>query len=287
MALGFTVVEWTTPGSYTWDVPVGVSWVLVKAIGGGGGGGSSAKYFAVSNGGGGGAAGESCVGTHLAVTSGGTLAITVGAGGRHGVVGTQYARPVTSMSETALGTAGSGEGGNPTIIGPIKLLGGWGGGEPSAANGGMGGGINGSRLASLGGLNGSNAGGVVGGSAGSGRTAEKKDAAHMWPGSGGAAGGSGTDYYGGPSGGLSGGSGSVGAGGAGGSGGGAASIFGPGGDGGAADNDAPAIPAGSYGAGGGGGGCNTTTYGGPTITAYIGADGAGGYVSLFYYEIVS
>jgi hypothetical protein len=68
---------YTTPGTYSFVVPAGVSTICAVAIGGGGsGGGGDPSYY-----GGGGAGGGLSYGNDIAVTSGETLAVVVGAGG--------------------------------------------------------------------------------------------------------------------------------------------------------------------------------------------------------------
>jgi hypothetical protein len=67
--------EYTTPGTYMWTAPAGVTRVSVLAIGGGGAGGSSIK-----GGGGGGGAGLGYR-NDISVTPGNTYRVEVGAGG--------------------------------------------------------------------------------------------------------------------------------------------------------------------------------------------------------------
>jgi len=67
-----TIVAFTSSGTFT--VPAGVTKVKVTVVGGGGGGGSGTSY---SGGGGGGTA----IKTITGLTPGGTVAVTVGAGG--------------------------------------------------------------------------------------------------------------------------------------------------------------------------------------------------------------
>jgi len=80
-SVGFEVVEFTSAGTYNWQVPQGVTKILVWAVAGGGGGGGGS--FAVGGGGGGGA-GEFVLGEVLNVSPGETLTIKVGKGGSGG-----------------------------------------------------------------------------------------------------------------------------------------------------------------------------------------------------------
>jgi len=71
--------EWTAAGNYTWTVPSGITSCWVNVLGGGGGAYSSSPG---SNfGGTGGGASEQACNVPVKVTSGGTVAVTVGAGG--------------------------------------------------------------------------------------------------------------------------------------------------------------------------------------------------------------
>jgi len=97
--------EYTTPGTYTWTAPTGVTSVSVVAVGGGGGGGSTWS----SGGGGGGGLGWK---NNIAVTPGQSYTVTVGAGG-------------PSLSNAT--NAGS-EGGNSFFI-SLATVAGYGGGR--------------------------------------------------------------------------------------------------------------------------------------------------------------
>jgi hypothetical protein len=114
-------IEYTTPGTYTWTVPAGITSVSAVAVGGGGGGGSTWS----SGGGGGGGLGWK---NNIAVTPGQTYTITVGAGG-------------PSLSNAT--NAGS-EGGNSFFM-SITTVAGYGGGRggpgSNAAVNGRGGGF--------------------------------------------------------------------------------------------------------------------------------------------------
>jgi hypothetical protein len=103
----------TASGTFT--VPSGVTSLKVTAVGGGGGGGAGTAGNPITGGGGGG--GAVCVG-YVTVTSGASVAVTVGQGGTGGTFGT-----ITAPS-----------GGN-TIVGGITARGGGGGGEYAPALG--------------------------------------------------------------------------------------------------------------------------------------------------------
>jgi len=95
--------------SGTFNVPIGVSMVRIAQMIGGGAGGTASFYNeAVSQSGGG--AGELAQNIMLHVTSGGTLAITIGAGGIGGI----------GSGATPFGAGGAG--GN-TVVGPFVALG--------------------------------------------------------------------------------------------------------------------------------------------------------------------
>lgn len=75
-------VEFTTSG--TWDVPTGITSVLLYGCGGGGGGGSNSA-LGVNYGPGGGGGGAACVWQFVdGLTPGDTITITIGAGGAGG-----------------------------------------------------------------------------------------------------------------------------------------------------------------------------------------------------------
>jgi len=88
--------KWTsfsTPGTYTWQVPAGVYWIKAILVGGGGGGGGGSSAY----GGGGGGGGQ--IWYIIAnATPGESVSITVGAGGSGGTGGS---------SPTAGGNGGS------------------------------------------------------------------------------------------------------------------------------------------------------------------------------------
>ena len=278
--------EFTASGTHT--VATGVSAVWVDGVAGGGAGGT--RVLGSINAAGGGGAGEACEGIFLKVTSGGTVTVTVGAGGTQvnpASVGTN----VQIGPEGNTGGGGSGNGGaDTTIAGPtltIRLKGGYGGATGSSPHGGMGGGVAAGATGGNGGLTNTNAGNYAG-AVGNGTTAQRKcNDARFWAGSGGGSGGanSGTPETGGVGGSCgpwSGGAGGVASTTLNGGGGGGASVYGPGGAGGAADTDAPAIPAGAYGAGGGGGGGDSRVQVGLN-PGRLGRAGANGYVRISWF----
>ncbi len=233
-------IEYTVPGSYTFNVPAGIEVIEASFIGAGGGGAGRANSSTTGAGGGG--SGEVVVRLPIFVTPLGTVAVVVGAGG-------------------AGGTSGSNSGVNGALssVGAFIALGGR-GGVGSNESGGAGGGPNGGA----GGISGANQTQVTG----------SAESPVHFGGSGG--GGGGTMGLVGGTGAGAGGFSFGGAGGAvvathAGGGGGAASIYGVGGT--AGDGDAAGVSAAStaYGAAGGGAGANTAQSGGA---------GAGGYVLL-------
>jgi hypothetical protein len=133
-------------------VPLGVSLIRATVIGGGGGGGGTDGTFAAAGGGAGGYAS----GTY-AVTPGGTIAVTVGAGGASG-----------SPTETA-GSAG-GTGGTSSFGGFVSATGGTGGQwlSDTSTFGGIGGGGTGGEINLQGGCgtDGQNGITIIGGNGG-------------------------------------------------------------------------------------------------------------------------
>jgi hypothetical protein len=134
-------LTYTTPGSYTWTVPSGVTSITVVAIGGGGGGGNSPN----ANGGSG-----AEVTSVLAVQAGDTVAIYVGGGGGStaeggGGGGLTYVGDGSSNFIIAGGGGGGGGGpiedgaggnaGSPGSAG-VSVSGGGGGGAGSNGSGG-------------------------------------------------------------------------------------------------------------------------------------------------------
>jgi hypothetical protein len=75
-------LEWTTAGSYSWDVPEGVTHAWVTILGAGAGG--ARDLNSGGRGGHGGGAGELCSQMPLKVTPGDSIAVVIGAGGAGG-----------------------------------------------------------------------------------------------------------------------------------------------------------------------------------------------------------
>lgn len=114
------VADFTTPGTYSWIVPSGVTSVLVLCIGGGGGGGSDSGTE--TDGGGGGGGGGIKRGT-IGVNAGQTLVINVGSGGAGAIGGSK-------------GQAEIGESGQTSSCGTVSASGGGGGGRSTSGLGG-------------------------------------------------------------------------------------------------------------------------------------------------------
>jgi hypothetical protein len=151
-------LTYTTPGSYTWTVPSGVTIITVVAIGGGGGGGNSPN----ANGGSG-----AEVTSVLAVQAGDTVAIYVGGGGgstAEGGGGGGLTYVGDGSSNFIIAGGGGGGGGGPIEDGAGGNAGSPGSAGVSVSGGGGGAGSNGS-----GGSAGSNSGppSPFGGTAGS------------------------------------------------------------------------------------------------------------------------
>lgn len=137
---------YTTPGTYTWTAPAGVTSVSVVAIGGGGGGSKGLGYNGVGLcGGGGGGLGWK---NNIPVTPGATYEVVVGGGGNWGYGGGQA-------------------GGNSYFVGANLVLGerGGGGGQSAGVGGGYvgdGGGFGGQAGAQGGNFRGTGGGGAGG-----------------------------------------------------------------------------------------------------------------------------
>jgi hypothetical protein len=148
----------TTPGTYSWTCPVGVTQVLVGIAGGGGGGGGS--YHSSADGAtkaGGGGGGGGCAYRLQAVSPQSTYSVIVGGGGSGG-------------AGASAGNGGGGSSGGASSFGAFFTYGGGGGGGGgtyygtggSGGGGGGGGGAGGSGAGGGGGIFG------VGGAGGSG-----------------------------------------------------------------------------------------------------------------------
>lgn len=104
--------SWTTPGTYSWTCPQGVTSALIDGAGGGAGGGCGNSG---SNGGGGGGGGDSIRGYSATVMPGTAYTITIGVGGAGGTSGSRNGVNGSSTNVGALitwsgGTAGAGGG---------------------------------------------------------------------------------------------------------------------------------------------------------------------------------
>jgi hypothetical protein len=176
----------TTPGTYTYTVPAGVTSIILEAWGGGGAGGSAKNNVSGRDARGGGGAGGSYATTTLSVTTGQVITYTVGAGGTAPVSGfTNGDSGAGGLSSASIGgndviKALGGPGGASALVATINVNGAggtaattgntgtsfvWGGNGGTAANGGTGGG-GGSAGNALNGNNGSGgSSGFAGGSA--------------------------------------------------------------------------------------------------------------------------
>jgi len=241
-------VTFTTPGTYTWTVPNGLTSISIVATGGGGGGGGATGNVYAGTAGGAGAV----VTTPMSVTPGQVVNLVVGGGGGAGTNG-----PAIGSNGYYDGAAGGGGGSSTVDTGSNQEIVAGGGGGGGGYRGGAGGdagassgaGENGgSAYGSSGGGGGSGGiGGVAGSGGGSGHNGDG--------GSGGAGGNNGTT--------LPGGSGGSGTGAGAGASGGALSGGGGGGYGGGGT--------GGFATGGGAGGSI-----GPTGTTYAAAGNGGG-----------
>lgn len=155
---------YTTPGTYSWVAPAGVTKVSVVVVGGGGGGGSYCGTWPASGLGGGGG-GALAYTNNYSVTPGSSYTVVVGAGGGAATSGNPSrfmcglvtanggngagAYPGANGGSVAFGTGGSGGNGG----GSCCYYGGGGGGGAGgySGNGGNGGGYGGSGTSSSGG----------------------------------------------------------------------------------------------------------------------------------------
>lgn len=172
---GQTTVTYTTPGSYSFTVPAGVTEITVEAWGGGGGAGRSND----AGGGGGGGAFSSRT---VAVTAGQTYTIVVGAGGAGatGTLGTAGENSVISLGGSLVlqaigGSPGNGRiggaGGAVTVESGVTSFSGGKGGDGNTTgsnNQRRGGGGGGSAFADASGGDGQDGGDQSGGAGGSG-----------------------------------------------------------------------------------------------------------------------
>jgi hypothetical protein len=141
-------IQYTTPGTYSWTAPTGVTSVCVVAVGGGGGGGSTG-----GSGGGGGGGGGLGWKNNITVVPGQSYTVVVGIGGirdstTHGgnsyFINTSTVAGLGGLSSTTDigGTGGSfvgdggGNGGTPNASGISDSTGGGGAGGYSGNGGG-------------------------------------------------------------------------------------------------------------------------------------------------------
>lgn len=140
------VSEYTSPGTYTWTCPSGVTSVNALCIGGGGGGGMATKPLATYKDGGGGGGGGLGWRNGISVTPGQSYTVVVGAGGN---------------GATSVGMSGT-SGGNSFFISSATVCG-FGGGGGLGGNYGGGGGNGGTYFGGGGGRGGNGGNGSSGG----------------------------------------------------------------------------------------------------------------------------
>jgi hypothetical protein len=256
-------IEYTIPGTYSWVAPAGVSNISVLAVGAGGGGyqGGPGRYS-----GGGGGGGALVWVNNVAVTSGTTYSINVGAGAPAN-------NPSTPGGTSWFDNSGHirATGGNSGKDQVIPQAGGGFAINPSSYPGGGGnGGSSGAYAGDYSGTGGGGAGGYNG-NGGTGSQGAYGFSVNSTAGSGGGGGGGGastTARWGSAGGGVGlygqGTSGSAGGAGTGGN----------GGSGGGKGEDGPGALGGSFGGGGGGGTQNSGSY--------VGGAGANGAVRLMW-----
>lgn len=104
--------EYTSPGTYSWTCPAGVTRVNALCIGGGGGGGMATRPLATYRDGGGGGGGGLGWRNNISVTPGQTYTVVVGAGGSGastvGITGSNGGNSFFSSSSTVCGFGGAG-----------------------------------------------------------------------------------------------------------------------------------------------------------------------------------
>lgn len=117
---GLRYIEWTTPGTYTWDVPPELQQGGVVEIDGAAGGGGGGGGFSLGGGGGGGSGCEWCENLRLFIPVGAAqLTIVVGAGGAGGAgggtpaAGSNGAATEVKYGATSLLYLNAGKGGSP------------------------------------------------------------------------------------------------------------------------------------------------------------------------------
>lgn len=138
-------IAYTSPGTYTWTAPAGVTSVSVVAIGGGGGGAYSSSNYDSGGGGGGGLGWKN----NIAVTPGSSYTVVVGAGGTAGWGEDSYFISNTTVAGKAGGAgngnygSGSGTASGGAYVGDGGGYGGSGGLSPNNGYAGGGGGAGG------------------------------------------------------------------------------------------------------------------------------------------------
>ena len=247
-------IEFTTPGTYSWTVPTGITSISAVCVGGGGGGSGAAGGSLFDFGGAGGGLSYS---VGIAVTAGETLTIGVGFGGTGGNSGngadggtSSIKRGATNLLHATGGKGAAGVAGN--------IIGGSGGVALGYSGGGNGGGVNGDPGTARGG-----GGGGAGGYGGNGGLGEGSASATSGTGGAGGGGAAGTTQGAG--------GGGVGIGGSGASGAAASILTSNGGGGGSGGTDGVSsgnnltpnttVHGGLYGGGGGGSDVSGTTGG--------------------------
>lgn len=113
-----TAVDFTTPGTYSWTVPAGVSQISVEAWGAGGSGGGATRFGGYSGGGGGGGYAQK----NITVSPGQIYSIVVGGGG----AGKAFNGNVIGIS---------GDAGGASSFGGTVVANGGSGGEPGCDTG--------------------------------------------------------------------------------------------------------------------------------------------------------
>lgn len=135
--------KYSTPGTYIWKVPPGITSICVEVWGGGGKGGSSGYALGRGGGGGGGGYGYEC----FSVVPGTSYTVTVGAGGISSNIATQTSSFGTLITATGGSAGGAGSSGTNGVGGiggtssaTFNLSGynGFGGNGTNSGNGGNG-----------------------------------------------------------------------------------------------------------------------------------------------------
>lgn len=109
--LGSGSQEWQEPGTYSFQVPVGITKLTITACGGGGGGAGGQTIYSSDKGSGGGGGGAAAVNNQqYIVTAGQSIQITVGSGGNGGVAGKNGADGTATVIDEIVTLAG-GKGG--------------------------------------------------------------------------------------------------------------------------------------------------------------------------------